>query len=444
MSAFELFTNELQHRIPQTSISIEANILHNYAVDGLSPQAVVTPTTIEETAQVVALAHHHHLSLLPRGNGAQMNLGGVPDQLDILLLTNKLDQLLEHEAPDLTCHVEAGMTLAALQTQLATKGQWLALDPPVAGQITIGGLLATNSSGPKRLRYGTARDLVIGLRVVQADGQIARSGGRVVKNVAGYDLNKLYIGSLATLGVIVEANFKLHPLPSSERTLLLTFVTIQDTMQTAMAITGSLLQPTALELIDSEAAGAMAHLFGLNLPTSGYTLAIHFEGSPGSIERQIDTTCLLARQYNAVMSDDLEGDEHVSFWNVLKEHIQGRLTCKVSLRVSQVATYLNRVTQICRQYDLAPAVVGHVGNGILYIQLRPSDAVQQVVAAIDDLRIHALAAHGHLVVEHCPAELKSSVSIWGEPGKNFYMMQRLKQQFDPQNTFVRGRFLGGL
>ena len=220
MSAFESFSNELQQRVPRSSISTEAKTLQHYAVDDLPPQAVVTPRTIEETAQVVALAHHHHLSLLPRGNGTQINLGGVPEQLDILLLTHKLDHLREHEAPDLTCHVEAGMTLAALQTQLATKGQWLALDPPVAEQTTIGGLLATNSSGPKRFRYGTARDLAIGLRVVQANGQIARSGGRVVKNVAGYDLNKLYIGSLATLGVIVEANFKLHPLPPSERTYL--------------------------------------------------------------------------------------------------------------------------------------------------------------------------------------------------------------------------------
>lgn len=444
MSAIDIFIDELQQRVSHTDISTERSTLKNSAVDDLSPQAVVTPTTIEETAQVVALAHHHHLSLLPSGNGAQMNLGGLPEQLDILLRTRKLDHLLEHEAPDLTCHVEAGMTLAELQTQLAKQGQWLALDPPVAGQTTIGGLLATNSSGPKRFRYGTARDLVIGMRVVQADGQIARSGGRVVKNVAGYDLNKLYIGSLATLGVIVEANFKLHPLPPSERTLLLTFVTIQDTMQTVMAIVSSLVQPTALELIDAEAAGAMAHLFGLNLPTSGYTLAVHFEGSPSSIERQIDTTCLLARQYNAVMTDDLADDAHVSFWNVLKEHIQGRLTCKVSLKVSEVATYLNHVTQVCHQHDLASAIVGHIGNGILYIQLRHGDALQKAAAVINDLRMHALAAHGHLVVEHCPVDLKRHISVWGEPGKNFYMMQRLKQQFDPQNTFARGRFLGGL
>ena len=444
MNAFELFTNELQQRIPQASIETVANTLQNYAVDDLSPRAVVTPTTVEEAALIVALANKHHLSLLPCGGGVQMQLGGIPEQFDILLLTDKLDRLLEHEAPDLTCHVEAGMTLAALQTQLAIKGQQLALDPPVAKEVTIGGLLATNMSGPKRFRYGTARDLVIGLSVIQADGEIARSGGRVVKNVAGYDLNKLYIGSLGTLGIIVEANFKLHPLPPSESTLLLTFVTLQDIMRTVIAVTGSVLQPTALELIDAKAASTMAKVFSLNLPTNGYTLAVDFEGSSTSIERQIDETCLLARQNNALMCDHLDGDEQVRFWNSIREQTQGTLTCKVSLMVSQVATYLDHVTQICRRHDIEVAVIGHIGNGILYIELCPSDAVERLVAAIEELRAHAQAAHGHLVVERCPVDLKRRVSIWGEPAKNFYMMQRLKQQFDPQNTFVRGRFLGGL
>jgi glycolate oxidase FAD binding subunit len=444
MSTFELFINELQQRISHAGISTETNTLQSYAVDGLSPRVVVTPTTVEEAALTVALAHEHRLSLLPHGNGVHMNFGGIPEQFDILLLTNKLDRLLEHEAPDLTCRVEAGMTLTALQAQLAMKGQRLALDPPVAEQVTIGGLLATNMSGPKRFRYGTARDLVIGLSVIQANGEIAHSGGRVVKNVAGYDLNKLYIGSLGTLGVIVEANFKLHPLPPSERTMLFTFITLQDTMRTVMAITGSLLQPTALELIDAKAASSMAKLFNPNIPADGYTLAVNFEGSLGSIERQIDEACALARQNHALICDDLEEDEQARFWNIVREQTQGTLTCKVSLLVSQVAPYLNHVTDICHQHGLESAVIGHVGNGILYIELSPSDAIERLVPAIDELRSYAQVAHGHLVIERCPVDLKRRMSVWGEPGKNFYMMQRLKEQFDPQGTFVRGRFLGRL
>src|SRR5205823_10752086 len=262
--------------------------LRNYAVDGVLPRFAIIPETIEQVSQAVALANQQGLTLITRGGGSRLNLGGIPERFDVLLETTKLTRLLEHEAPDLTCHVEAGITLAELQAKLATKGQWLALDPSDAQQATIGGILASNASGPKRLRYGTARDMVIGLRVVQASGEVARSGGSVVKNVAGYDLNKLYIGSLGTLGVIVEANFKLQPLPANERTLILTFSNVIDTMQTVIAILGSLLTPSAIQLIDSGAANDITDFFGLHLQTSGCTLAINFEGSSVAVDRQLD------------------------------------------------------------------------------------------------------------------------------------------------------------
>src|SRR5581483_8682706 len=223
MGEIEALATSLQDHVPAASIVTDTSILRDYTIDGVLPRLMVTPPTINDLAQVIALANEHNLTVAARGGGSSMNLGGLPDRIDVLIETNKLTALLEHESPDLTCHVEAGITLADLQARLAAKGQRLALDPPNAQQATIGGLLASNASGPKRLRYGAARDLVIGLRVVQANGEIASSGGRVVKNVAGYDLNKLYIGSLGTLGIIVEANFKLHPLPAAERTLLLTY-----------------------------------------------------------------------------------------------------------------------------------------------------------------------------------------------------------------------------
>jgi glycolate oxidase FAD binding subunit len=144
------------------------------------------------------------------------------------------------------------------------------------------------------------------------------------------------------------------------------------------------------------------------------------------------------------MGDDLEGAEQERFWNVVREHMQGTLTCKVSILVSQVASYLQHVEQVCRRHDLEAAIIAHAGNGILYIELRPSDAVPRLVEAISELRMYAKEARGSLVVERCPVDLKPLISIWGEPGGDFRMMQRLKQQFDPKGIFVRGRFLGGL
>jgi glycolate oxidase FAD binding subunit len=444
MGEIEALVSSLQQQVPDAELATDPDTLHRYTVDGILPRLVVTPSTVEDAARIVALTHQHDLKLMARGGGSHMNLGGLPEQIDVLLKTSKLTRLLEHEAPDLTCHVEAGMTLADLQAQLAKQGQRLALDPPDATQTTIGGILATNATGPKRLRYGTARDLVIGLHVIQANGEIAHSGGRVVKNVAGYDLNKLYIGSLGTLGLIAKANFKLHPIPAAERTLLLTYTNAEEAMRTTIAITGSQLSPGAIELIDAGAANDMTDFFGQNLPGNGYTLAVNFEGSKATINRQIDELHLLARKYNALLANDLEGDDQERFWQAIREHMQGTLTCKVAILVSQVAPYLQHIEQICRKHDLEASIIAHAANGILYIELRPGDAEQRLVEAIATLRLHAQEARGSLVVERCPVVLKRRINIWGEPGTNFSMMQRLKQQFDPKETFTKGRFLGGL
>ncbi len=444
MAELQAFATNLGQFTPAMQIISDPDELRNCTVEGLLPRVTVIPETVEQVGQVVALANQQGLTLLTRGGGSRINLGGIPEQFDILLETTRLIRLLEHEAPDLTCHIEAGLTLAALQAQLATKGQRLALDPPDAQQATLGGIVASNASGPKRLRYGTARDMVIGLHVVQASGDIARSGGRVVKNVAGYDLNKLYIGSLGTLGIIVEANFKLQPLPANEHTLILTFSSAADAMQTVIAILGSLLTPSAIELIDPRAANDMTDFFGLNLPTNGYTLAVNFEGSSTAIDRQIDETRLLARKNSALLSDDLTGKAQDQFWDVVREHTQGSVTCKAVVLVSQIATYLQVIEETCRHYELDSAVVAHAGNGILYIELRPSDATPRLVEAIAELRLHAQGARGSLVVERCPIDLKRRIDVWGEPGADFYLMQRLKQQFDPKGTFVKGRFVGGL
>jgi glycolate oxidase FAD binding subunit len=444
MLEIDTFISEIQQNIPGIQATNNPEHLSNYAIDGLLPRLVVTPRNAQEVSGVIALANQRGLTTLARGGGSRMHLGAIPASLDILIETGKLARLLEHEAPDLTCQVEAGMTLADLQTHLAIKGQWLPLDPPAPAQTTLGGILASNASGPKRLRYGTARDLVIGLQVVQANGEIARSGGKVVKNVAGYDLNKLYIGSLGTLGVIVEANFKLQPIPTHERTLLLTFSSCHDAMQTIIAIMGSLLTPSAMELIDAGAANDMSDFFGLNLPTNGYTLALNFEGSLVTIDRQIDDTRLIARSNGALLGDDLAGAEQDQFWNAVREHLDGSVTCKTAILVSQMAHYLQKLEEICRRHDLEAAVIAHAGNGILYIELRPGDATPRLIEAIAELRKHAREARGSLVVEHCPVDLKRRIDVWGEPGSNFRLMQRLKEQFDPKGTFVRGRFVGGL
>jgi glycolate oxidase FAD binding subunit len=443
MVDFEILAELIRQQTPHTHIDADPFVMHAYAIDGVDPGMVITPTSVNDMAQAIQLLSHYPLTILPYGGGTAINFGGLPGQIDVILNTTELHTILEHEAPDLTCHVEAGIKLADLQEQLATKGQYLALDPPNSAQSTIGGLLATNMSGPKRLRYGTARDLVIGLRVILSTGEIARSGGKVVKNVAGYDLNKLYIGSFGTLGVIVEANFKLQPLPESERTLIFTFTNSIDAMRTALDLLQSPLTPSAIELISSKMQSG-PHGFTHILPNDGYTLAVNFEGSTISITRQITETLQMASTHHAFMRNDLDGQEQVQFWQTVRNSMQGALTCKICVLPSQISDYMQYIEMICHDHHLDAVTIAHAGNGILYVELNPQEAVSHIVDVITELRTQTHIMKGSFIVERCPFLIKQRLDVWEKPRADFYLMQRLKQQFDPQGLFVRGRFLGGL
>ncbi|GHO84869.1 FAD-binding oxidoreductase [Dictyobacter formicarum] len=438
------FVPLIQQQFPYTPMIFDPAQLLDYAVDDRLPGLLVQPQSVEEAAQVIRFLNEQHLHVLPRGNGTHMNTGDRPDHIDVLLETTALNQLLEHEVPDLTCQVEAGITLGELQAALKAKGQRLAMDPPDGDAMTIGGMLATNVSGPKRLRYGTARDQVIGLRVIQSDGEISRSGGKVVKNVAGYDLNKLYIGSFGTLGIIVEANFKLSPLPQAERTLLFTFERSEDAMQMTQALLKSPLTPSAIELIALHGPKDASPFFDFPIPEQGYTLAVDYENSTIAIARQIDETRKIAQTHRALLCEDLEGRAQDHFWQMVSLQMLSALTCKISVPITQLAATLRHIEETCQSQDLIANIVAHAGNGILYVELGPHEADTRVIDAITEIRRYAQTNKGSLVLERCPTRLKQRLSVWGDPRADFYLMQRLKQQFDPTGLFVTGRYLGKL
>ena len=266
----------LRSTLPPEALSFSPEV--TYAVDGLSPRIVVMPATPHEVAAVLETANASGAAVLPRGGGTQTALGMPPQRYDVALDLKRLNGVVEYEPADLTVTVEAGMRLSELQKLLGEKGQWLPLDPPLPDEATIGGVLATNVSGPARLRYGSSRDLVIGMTVALASGEVVKSGGRVVKNVAGYDLAKLHIGALGTLGVIVQAVFKVAPLP------------VQDV---AVMVPGDLeaLGRLADALIDARLA-----LLGLVLSKGAgetrWTLAARFAGGAAAVQRsQGETNC---------------------------------------------------------------------------------------------------------------------------------------------------------
>ncbi|HEU5201109.1 MAG TPA: FAD-binding oxidoreductase, partial [Ktedonobacterales bacterium] len=310
-----LLTNQLHAAAPQAILLTEPDDVKLFAIDGVAPRLATLPATIEEVAAIVKYASEQHLTVLPVGGSTDLDLGQPPEQYDLALSTTRLNALLEHEAADLTCSVQSGITLADLQQRLRTKGQFLALDPPNTHHATIGGILAANASGPQRLRYGSARDLAIGLRVVLADGTIARSGGKVVKNVAGYDLNKLYIGSMGTLGIIVEANFKLIPCPEQEQTLLVVFHSVEQAMQAAISLLSSVVTPTALELLDQVTQQTIQQQTQQVLPASAVLLAISFAGVARAVARQISDTQTLVARAGGKPTGLLEADAHTRFWD---------------------------------------------------------------------------------------------------------------------------------
>ncbi|GCE20991.1 FAD-binding oxidoreductase [Dictyobacter kobayashii] len=444
MAEIAPFVPLIQQQFPHTPIILDPVQLLDYAVDDRLPGLLIQPQNIEEAAQIVRFLNEQHLSVLPRGNGTHMNTGDRPEHIDVLLETTSLNRMLEHEAPDLTCHVEAGITMGELQARLKAKGQRLAMDPPDGDATTIGGMLATNASGPKRLRYGSARDQLIGLRVIQANGEISRSGGKVVKNVAGYDLNKLYIGSFGTLGIIVEANFKLSPLPQAERSLLFTFERVEDAMQMTQALLASPLTPSAIELIALHGPKDASPFFDFPLPDHGYTLAVDYENSTIAITRQINETLKIAQAYHAFLREELTGQEQDRFWQMASLQMQSALSCKISIPVARMAATVRQIEETCQSQNLIANIVAHAGNGILYVELGPYDAETRLTDAITEMRNYAQMSKGSLILERCPTRLKQRLSVWGEPRADFYLMKRLKQQFDPQGLFVRGRYLGGL
>lgn len=389
------------------------------AVDERVPAYVACPASVEEAAAAMRAAAERGLRVVPRGAGTRLDYGAPPRGCDLVIDTSNLDTLLEHAAGDLVCRVQAGMTLCGLRETLAPEGQHLALDEPAPG-ATVGGALATASSGPVRLRYGTPRDLVTGITVVRADGTVAHSGGKVVKNVAGYDLAKLFTGSYGTLGLIVEAAFRLHPLPAARG-----FVTGRApdpaAAQTLVrAVLDSQLMPTALEV---DRAG----------PGEPVDVAVALEGSSGGVAARV-------REAARLLGTDAEpADTPPPWWTPLEHGVQ----VKVTAEIATLARVLEALEATGEEAGSPVAVRGSAGAGVLYAGL-PGDATPATVGRfLDALRPAVASCGGTAVVQRAPTAVRDSVDVWGPTG-GLGLMRAVKAQFDPDHRLCPGRFVGGI
>jgi glycolate oxidase FAD binding subunit len=433
------------------------------AVAGVQPRMIFEPRNETEVATALRVADDAGLSVIPRGGGTKTAWGNPPARADLLLSTVRMNQVIEHAWADLTVSVETGCTIGTLQNALAQHGQQIAVDPLWPEQATIGGILSTNDTGTLRIRYGGLRDLIIGVTIALPDGTLASSGGKVVKNVAGYDLPKLVTGALGTLGVITRAVFRLHPLPLNVRSFTFMLRDAADANRLVLAVQDSKLAHTGLQVRFNSGAAP--------------EVDIRFDGTDAGVAAQTETLRKLATPATETQSND-------DVWHA-RQHLFGAarlnrsepwnaasLLSSVALAkedarptaatppdpppvqdsqpaaIARFSVLPASIANTCQQLrDLAEPLNVHwsavvQGTGLGWIRLGPANAnvIQRV---LQTLRSQLEPAAGSLVVQYRSPEIPE-IETWGNPGDTLPLMLSVKRQFDPRKTLNPGRFVGGI
>ncbi len=429
-----------------------------YAIDTMPPALAVFPEDEAQIAAVLRLADEHQATVFPYGSGSHMTLGNIPPRVDVVLSVRRLQQQLAYEPGDMTTTVQAGLRLADLQQTLGKNRQFLALDPPAAATATLGGIVAANRSGPRRLLYGTARDLLLGSAVISLNGKRTKAGGRVVKNVTGYDLNKLYIGSLGTLAVLVELTWKLHPLPPGEHTVGINVTHGEDLHPILRMLLQLPLRLNSLTLLNAAATSELAAHTAVSTLDAAYLFLVRVEGTPQVTQSQIrritDALPHLSLAGTAT-PQTWHGNAPAQLWHgieelpiVLSTTAPNSVISKVSLRLADVPTFFQDMDTASASRGAAWPICAHAGNGIVYIRLAGRDGsdpdAQHLLSHIQALDTCAARLHGRRVLERAPVAVKRQYDVWGTPGDDFALIRAIKASYDPHGRLNAGRFLGGL
>lgn len=400
-------------------------------VDGMTPAEFVQPGTPRDVADILAAAGADGRAVIPFGGGTKLSLGNVPERADIGLSTLGLNRVLHFEPTDLTLSVESGMRFADLQAVLAEQGKTLPVDAVDAERATIGGLVASALSGPRRLGNGTLRDLLIGVAVAYPNGTVAKAGGLVVKNVTGFDLMRLHHGALGTLGVMVALNFKVMPLPRSESTVIAEFASFAEGMAASDRVRASRVRPAALDLVD---AG------------DSWRVAVCLGGRETTVK-------LLAGEVRDLMADarTLETAESSDWWQA---HVSGTGAVEADsahLRCggnpSAAALTGERILRVLHEHDISHR---HFSieplNGITNVRFGLVKGHPRGSAAtrLRALQIDLLAVADHVTVVSAPTPWKRGIDVWGRVPETIDVMRALKAEFDPGRTINPGRYVDGI
>jgi glycolate oxidase FAD binding subunit len=393
------------------------------AVSGVLPQFVAEPDDETQLAKALSLANDAGIAVVPRGGATKLDWGNPPKRADLILSTARLNRIVEHAWADLTVTVEAGCTLQSLQKTLAQHGQRLAFDGLWPERATIGGALSTNDSGALRLRFGALRDLIIGVTIALPDGTLASSGGKVVKNVAGYDLPKLVTGAFGTLGVITRAVFRLHPLPRAAKTFSFTTENSLAMQQHILAIQDSHLAHTALQMRCAASEVPAADIL--------------FEATDAGLTAQESQLRKLLGSARVELCSENVWNARQDLWNSPTDNT---LLAKISLLPTDIVKTLDSLRTLGASRKVNwEIVVQAIGIGMLHMEAEPA----QLSAAIEQLRTELQSRDGALAVLRRPPEL-FSIDAWGNAGDSVSLMRAVKHQLDPKNTLNPGRFVGGI
>ncbi|HXG09659.1 MAG TPA: FAD-binding oxidoreductase [Gemmataceae bacterium] len=418
-------------------------------IDDFGPLPVVPPSSVAEMGDLVRRAVAEGQAIYPVGGRTMLDYGLPPTRPGLVVDLRRLDRVIDYPARDMTITVQAGITVARLQEVLAGENQRLPVDVPCAEQATLGGALATNVSGPRRYGFGTLRDYVIGISVVNDEGQEVKAGGRVVKNVAGYDLCKLYIGALGTLGIISQVTLKLRPRP--EEQALLTLGCSADDLEPLLDLLHhSRTRPVCLDVLNAAAVRVLNQRAGGLLPEAPWVVVVGFEDNRQSVAWQMQQ---LIQELPANLTPGLEarvGAASGPLWQALVEfpaRPEARFIFKANLLPRAVAAFCRRAAALSLiphggERDAGLLLQAHAGSGIVIGQaddLTPGNAATM----LKELQ-EAAGEEGNVVVRRCPAAWKPGLPIWGRPRGDAWLMRQVKDKLDPRRLFNPGRFIDGI
>ncbi len=428
----------------EDGLSSQPENLATVAVDGQTPKAIVRPATAEQAAAFLKYASQHDLKVAIRGSGTRSGLGNPIAGLDLVLSTERMAAITEYSPADLMIGVQAGAKLSEIEAELEKHGQFLPIESPAFGRgATIGGAIATNSSGPLRLMYGPARDWLIGAKFALADGTLAKGGGKVVKNVAGFDMIKLFIGSLGTLGLIYDLNFKLMPLPPAFATLITPFNDSKLACQVALKIIDAGLFPAALTVVDRGGAR------GLGLPENEATLLVEVRNTVQAVERQVRDITTLCRSVGELATEVVsERAAQKKLWQAVtdfgyRESLPDQsFTLKISALPDRSADLLATAHRLAAHHKLELALLSHAGHGLSWLTAEYADE-EAALQTIQALTTWAEQHGGSVAAERAPLSLKRRLDdVWGSALSEgeLKLMQALKEKLDPAKTLNPGRF----